>query len=329
MPDRKPISRETSTEEAYEKRVRYLFGQVKKTHSDVSPTSVHEYVSNMIPTKSYSWLRTIKASLVMHYKKQSMFAEAEKINSLSSAECKRSDLQTSAKKKKNISEKKLVKLDAFFEERIKTSSDTLLSPAYAFMKATLHCGLRPSEWQSARLVESTESLLKATDGLGLYSGKFPAMTVINGKATNGRSFGKYRILDLSDFTDKQRMFVNLAIYYASGVNKADFDWDSFYNNVRVTINRVISTNFPSLKGLSLYTFRHQCIANLKHAGYSLEEIAVIVGHGTDLTASQHYAKKRYGHTTQNLVKPNHSDIPRIKSILHLKLEHRGTLEIRE
>ncbi|AMJ76618.1 hypothetical protein [Alteromonas stellipolaris] len=329
MPDKKSISREPSTEEAYQKRVRYLFGQVKKSCSDVSPDSVYEFVSNMIPTKSYSWLRTIKASLVMYYENHSMISEAEKINSLSSDECKRSNLQTSSKKKKNISEKKLAKLDLFFEEKIKTSSDTLLSPAYAFIKATLHCGLRPSEWQSAELVESTESLLKATEGLGVYSGKFPAMTVINGKATNGRSFGKYRILDLSDFTDKQRMFVSLAIYYASGINKTDFDWDAFYNNVRVTINRVISSNFPSLKGLSLYTFRHQCIANLKHAGYSLEEIAVIVGHGTDLTASQHYAKKRYGHTSTNLVKPNHADIPRIKNILHLKLKQRGSLEIRE
>lgn len=60
------------------------------------------------------------------------------------------------------------------------------------------------------------------------------------------------------------------------------------------------------------------IVNIKNEGYSAQEIAVIVGHGNDITASEHYGKKRSG---QKVALPiaNEKDLPKIKQKLEQKL----------
>jgi integrase len=49
-----------------------------------------------------------------------------------------------------------------------------------------------------------------------------------------------------------------------------------------------------LKRTCTYTFRHFAISCLKASGFSRAEIAVIVNHATDRTASEHYGKRRQG-----------------------------------
>lgn len=51
---------------------------------------------------------------------------------------------------------------------------------------------------------------------------------------------------------------------------------------------------PAAKGVTLYTSRHQCRANLARAGYSPEEIAAIFGHGSSQTNRDHYGRTNKG-----------------------------------
>ena len=71
----------------------------------------------------------------------------------------------------------------------------------------------------------------------------------------------------------------------------------------------------------MYSFRHQSIANMKRL-YEPEEVAALVGHGTDLTAYEHYGARRNGYFNKDVVTPNPSDIPKIKQLLSAKLSKR-------
>ena len=78
--------------------------------------------------------------------------------------------------------------------------------------------------------------------------------------------------------------------------------------------------FPKKTKITLYSCRHQCIADLKHNGYQLSEIAAIVGHGNDATATEHYGKKRYGRKRGGLPQPNPNDVAKIKQVLAVKVQ---------
>lgn len=54
------------------------------------------------------------------------------------------------------------------------------------------------------------------------------------------------------------------------------------------------TTPPTLQFPTLYSTRHQAIANCKQAGYSDLEIAALFGHISTHTADKHYARKQYG-----------------------------------
>lgn len=64
--------------------------------------------------------------------------------------------------------------------------------------------------------------------------------------------------------------------------------------------------------IMMYSARHQLIANLKYAGLSRAEIACIVGHGNDITATEHYGKKRCGTQSAGLPIHNKADISKIR-----------------
>ncbi len=171
----------------------------------------------------------------------------------------------------------------------------------ALTEATYIAGLRPIEWQSAIVILNAEQLDEhtLTDFDFNYSGGYPSLLVENAKATNGRSFGRFRCIDLSEVSEQGITFIKIACFYAhkmpleDGKDTADVFWEKYYDKLRFSLYRVVQKILGKKgEGISLYTFRHQCIANLK-AIRSPEELAVMVGHGNDITATEHYGKQRY------------------------------------
>ena len=95
----------------------------------------------------------------------------------------------------------------------------------------------------------------------------------------------------------------------------EIDFSTFYENVRKRLYNIVIRLFPrSKKHVTLYSARHQLIADLKASGYALSDIACIVGHGNDVTASEHYGKKRVGLHKQNLPKANPPDLDKIRKV---------------
>ena len=101
-----------------------------------------------------------------------------------------------------------------------------------------------------------------------------------------------------------------------GVN---IDWEDYYAGVAGRLYSITKRLFPrNKKRPSLYSCRHQLIANLKSAGYSLVDIACISGHLTDATASEHYGKKKFGNQSASLPDANPEDLGKIKKMFGSK-----------
>ena len=153
-------------------------------------------------------------------------------------------------------------------------------PAVLWIAANTLVGLRPCEWRSAILVT--------------ISGKLN-LEVTNAKNTNGRSHGKLRHLDLSDLSKSDLDLIKgqlQSVYYYMNDNVT---WENYYGGVRRAIRRLTRANLTrQRKYPSLYSSRHQFSANAKSAGLQKVEIAALMGHATDETATMHYGKRKHG-----------------------------------
>jgi integrase len=150
-----------------------------------------------------------------------------------------------------------------------------------FLRANRLVGLRPAEWESAGLVDLHGAL---------------ALRVGNAKHTNGRANGSHRHLLLDGLLPKQighldemlHMLVNFA-------SDPEYGFDRHMHQLRLYMGKVVRRCLGKRKRYpSMYSFRHQFVANAKSGSRSQEEIAALVGHGSNATASQHYGRTTAG-----------------------------------
>lgn len=174
----------------------------------------------------------------------------------------------------------------------------------AFVDANLVLGLRPIEWFSV-------SFCCAVKGPKLI------MIVGNGKATHGRANGLFRYLILDDLktedVEKINLYWNLLNRYIKRVtsnkknNDKSLSWDEKQTYIKVLGERLRLRydDFIRLRGKdisseserpTLYSTRHQCIANAKVKGVDKFIIAGAFGHAGKDTASKYYGKKWRGYS---------------------------------
>lgn len=140
-------------------------------------------------------------------------------------------------------------------------------------------GLRPQEWVGAELSE--------------IEGE-KALVVQNAKSTNGRSHGPTRTLLLSALSVEEiqtlRNHIERVTTWA-GMTQ----FEEFYSGCSLTLYYVSRKLWPRRqKHITLYSCRHQFTANAKASGFSTMEIAAMMGHRVDTTATKHYGKKVAG-----------------------------------
>ena len=172
---------------------------------------------------------------------------------------------------------------------------------YALIRAGILTGLRPSEWQSAKLVRV---------------GRATHLVVKNGKFSNGRSFGPYRtlILDTGAIDRSDRELLSWLIETANRYSD-----EAWREEIRLasTYLRELRQRFPDSIGklpVSIYSGRHQFAADAKRAGLSLPEIAALMGHRNLMTATRHYGLRRRGdeeRAARLAVRPSPDDVDRV------------------
>lgn len=171
-------------------------------------------------------------------------------------------------------------------------------PLRRWLIAGVLTGLRPQEWAQARYTE-----INGED----------ALVVVNAKATNGRAHGPNRTLLLGGLSLDERGIVREHV--AAARNWAEHEqFRHFYQACASTLGRLSRRLWPKRpQHVSLYSARHQFSADAKASGMSREEIAALMGHAVDDTATKHYGKKTAGHRLVR-VRPDPLDVERVRRV---------------
>ena len=191
------------------------------------------------------------------------------------------DRRSSALKEKRFPEADYDRVQIY----LRTFNRSRLAPILAdWLRAGILTALRPVEWKACDLEVQEDA--RAAYGRRAY------LYVLSAKATNERSTGLVRTLDISAFPDAELATVRRMVDHAR-------EWleGGRYSEVQGQCSGLLyaaaEKMWPTRKfHYSLYSCRHQAIANWKALPLDPAAIAAIVGHGVTSTAAEHYGKRR-------------------------------------
>lgn len=323
MPLLKTPTRTNKTEAGYHVRVIAVlekYGVEAQKDWDLNPKDFLNWLEAYRDKVSKASWRQIRAALVWFMKNiESECDLSAEILAIDTDTCSEA-INTSAKKKKSISDKEKVALevellsshDKFIagggDETDSVALNTLL-----YLLATEITGLRPSEWWGAKIVdtknldvdeiEAQKKDLKSIDTITLV--------VENGKATNGRAFGSHRTIKLKNLSPERKFA--LEAHYRSVKKHSSLEaFEGYYKSCADRMTYTTRKLWPHRKKYpTLYSGRHQFSANLKREDTALKVIAALMGHGTDRTATEHYGRKNFGQSKGYDIEADQDDINQI------------------
>ncbi|MGN4191793.1 site-specific integrase [Burkholderia gladioli] len=244
------------------------------------PSDVVAYLKQRAKDWKWATFRQYQASLVCRYEiefernRDPLFKQtAEEIRSLPYVDCRSNDEpgHTSSRKRKGIPRRDYDLLVANLARPARASDYS--KRAALWLMAGLATGLRPCEWENARLSE---------DGR--------ALNVLNAKATNGRATGISRVVPVGadDLPAIRAHIESLRELLARGL-----EFSAIQKGCTQAIRRTCAALWPGddKRTYALYSARHQFSANAK-ATVSSEEVASLLGHRSTRTARRHYAPRR-------------------------------------
>ncbi len=208
-------------------------------------------------------------------------------------DAKRRRPRTATQKVKRFSRKDTEEL----LKQLAGSRSTWGRPAARWFIAGYLTGLRPGEWQTARM---------HVDERGGFQ-----LLVKNAKNTNDRAHSEHRTLSLTRLRDDQLRIIRLHLItvhtYASTGHFQDL-----YDACRQLVRRKADAIWPKRsRHPSLYTARHMFAADAK-AMFDQVIVAALMGHASAETAGQHYAPAWSGRGGLG-VEPSQKDI---NAVLH-------------
>lgn len=212
--------------------------------------------------------------------------------------------RTSSRKAKKFTPESLRKIKGY---TLKNPSSENAARALAFFKANLLIGLRPIEWFDASI---SHYLHRNPDGSYIKNKKGQmkttvAIKVINAKTSFGRGNGQTRELLMEGITASELSnilhFMQIIQKFKESQRGANPEMTTaqiakqFYSPIqRLIRERIFPTNGPDEDRPSLYSARHQVVANMKAANIPALQIAAFMGHRSQLTSKNHYGKKSSG-----------------------------------
>lgn len=181
---------------------------------------------------------------------------------------------------------------------LQSSSSPFGKVAAIWLVATERTGLRPCEWRHA-----------IRQGFGLV--------VRNAKATNGRSHGPIRTLNLVAMPPDDISLIDTMLKFAHQGDDGQFK--ALYHRVRDLIADVARSHLSKRSQYpSLYTARHMFASAAKSA-FTEAEVAALMGHGNTHTAPEHYAAARHAKgRRQPDVRASDTDIDAVRHLEALR-----------
>jgi integrase len=227
---------------------------------------------------------------------------------------KRLTPKTSARKVRDASPDEVAAVLAVLQERAARSAtpgragtpgDDLARLLLALVTVSPLLGLRPTEWNGARL-EGT------------------SLVVPCAKATNGRSIALERRQGLSSYATPVLAAVSAVVTLMPPVLDAhDGSWKRVLKALAERLARACRT--AGTRRLCLYAFRHVAIATWKAHGLPPGVIAALAGHKSTRTAQAWYAGARHGWTAESLPEAD----PALVALVEARADARPADELRD
>ncbi len=280
-----------------------------KNDLPVTPTRMAQHLSNLFDRKeiAQATARSLKAAALFWLAEQAQaligrggegLAEYEQayqaVRALATNQLPRRTEQTSSPKLKALPKDVLDALQRYGDT---TPGVVYVGPLLAFLKANLLVGLRPEEWFDASMFSYT--------GPGGAAGRGKpcvALRVKNSKNSHGRANGAYREILMLDINTPDLAtilhFLEIVDTHRTknpGATKEQLAATFFGPLRHCMANALTRIGYrPGTSRPTLYSSRHQAVANAKASGLSDREIAALFGHISTLTAKSHYGKKLNG-----------------------------------
>lgn len=296
-------SRTDKTKEEYIARALQLLKRAKKELDipDYEELDVRQFVvwlSEKKPKIARTTWRQYKSSVVYyleHYEDVQSSTEAlEYLKEITSIGALTNTERTSSLKLKKVSYEDWVKLDNHLKIKDKKWHEQLRM----WLRASVVTGLRPVEWKNAMLID--------------HNGTH-ALKIQNAKATNGRGHGPTRTLLLEELVADDFKAIKAHLNNVRTFIGMD-EYDYFYKGCAIALYKACRKCWPKRKKhITLYSTRHQFSANAKSSGFSKLEVAAMMGHAVDITATMHYGRKLAGNEALS-VSPLEEDVSRVRSI---------------
>jgi len=306
MPLNPHPTRNADTIQAYPKRVRTLIQRCRRAlgvgpHDKLGHKQYVGWLINDRLNKSRPTWRMYKAASV-YFLEQEIARDGdpeaeealELLQSITSEGCVKTTMRTSGAKLKKFPLRDYRRLLDHLDDHPSPWSEDL----GRWLSAGMLLGLRPVEWGQAEMI--------------LIQGE-AALKVRNAKQTNNRAHGEFRTLLMGGLTDEERALVDRHVAQARAFAHAG-EFAKFYQGCAATLARVVRQIWPRRpKKLTLYSLRHQFAADAKASGLTTEEIAALMGHAVDTTATQHYGRKSAG-LEMVRVRPDPIEVARVRQV---------------
>lgn len=203
------------------------------------------------------------------------------------AGCAKRTTQTSARKAKRLPEHDRVEIAATLARMRSRNAEALND----LLLAGVRTGLRPVEWATVAMLPSPEpgTLI---------------LLVQNAKADDKRAHGPTRTLRLKRLPEQERAAIERWVLC---IQAEGTDAETLMKALSDLLYTVTRATWPTRKThYTLYSARHEfaAVAKLKH---SPSEVAALMGHATDVTATDHYGRYR----------PSGEFPPELKKVLDL------------
>lgn len=261
--------------------------------SDPDPLQVASFTIN----KQASWTkrtwRLYKASLLFRYGNMGTPVAQEAcalLRSTPQTPCLTKSSRTSSVRPKKFTD---VDLEAVLEQ-LEESKSPCASILQMWLLHGVVFGLRPHEWGTATVVflRSADLVRDGASAAGIWEVPRPFLRVRNSKATNGRSHGEYRHLELVDFPPERVVDLQMFLEIMAGAYE-DGQFSRLMRQCTDVLYRINKSLHPRDKSrwIHLYTLRHRVSSNAK-AALSQVEVATLMGHKSKRTATEHYGRRR-------------------------------------
>ena len=259
---------------------------------------------------SPAYWRLLRSAMVWFFAQLGESGVSEGIRAIGTDGCTKAS-RTSANKKKSVSDDDLSSLarHLYMDAKSEIARET-----FCFLVSGIVAGLRPAEWSAARIGfydAQGESLSEATPPEIIDK---IVLVVENAKSTNGRSHGSCRTLPLANLPNSEKVAL-LAHWRSVERECQQGTFEQWQRRCSDKLRYATRHLWPSKKKrVTLYSGRHQSMANGKASGLPKNVIAALHGHATDRTSGDHYGRKQYGHAGRSYAQPVEEEVARVREV---------------